>query len=201
MHKIARSFALALSMSLASMAAAGCGGTISGRAEPASTPPSAVDTPSGQTEELPRSSVLAEAPRIPRPRTIEGIDPCGLLAPRELAAVGGAIGPPHRDRPLPGSCTNLVGGGPEDSAGAGFHIPYREAVAKQPRGVAVDVDGHSAWLYCETIDAYQTCTAVTAIHGDASLLTMLSKRDTTAADTTDMLFGLTRAALGKLPAG
>lgn len=195
----ARGCLLALSMPFAVVLLTACTEPVSGRPAPATT----LQSPATDREDAgnisPRTSIPPDEPRIPRARSIAGVDPCSLLAPPELAAVGGAIGPPHRDEPLPGSCTNIVGGGPEDSVGAGFHVPYREAVAQQPRGVPVAVDGHSAWLYCEIVEEYQTCTAVTAIREDASLLTLLSKHNTSAADTTDMLFGLTRTALSKLP--
>lgn len=195
----ARGYLLALSVPFAAVLPTACTEPVSGRPAPATTlqPPATDREDAGNVS--PRTSLPVGEPRIPRTRSIAGVDPCSLLAPPELAAVGGAIGPPHRDEPLPGSCTSIIGGGPEDSVGAGFHVPYQEAVPQQPRGVPVDVDGHSAWLYCEILDEYQTCTAVTAIRDDASLLTLLSKHNTSAADATDMLYGLTRAALRKLP--
>ncbi|GAA0524179.1 hypothetical protein GCM10011581_44900 [Saccharopolyspora subtropica] len=138
--------------------------------------------------------------RIPIPRTIAGIDPCNLLTPADLALVGGPVGPPHPDNPIAGSCAHLLGSGPENTAAAGFYEPFEKAANRQPRGVQVDVEGHSAWLYCELVSGYQTCTAATAIHQDHSMLTMLSMQGASAADTSDQLFQLTRAALGKLPA-
>lgn len=190
----ARSCLLALPMCLAVLTASGCAQPISGQAQP---------VPGfRQTEARPqpqRTSATSDQPRIPAPRKVAGVDPCGLLTPQDLGSVGGAIGPPHPNNPLAGTCSHLVGGGPEDSAGAGFHVAYQQAVAKQPRGVAVDVEGHSAWLYCEVVEAYQTCTATTAVRADQSLLVLLSKRDRSAADTADALFRLTRAALRKLP--
>lgn len=194
----ARNRLLALSMPFAVALTSACTEPVGGEPVPATTLRSSPS--SGAEHPSPRAPAPApEVPSIPSTRSIAGVDPCGLLAPQELEPVGGALGPPHRDEPLLGSCTNLVGGGPEDSAGAGFHVPYQQAMDQQPRGAPVAVDGHSAWLYCEVVEEYQTCTAVTAIREDASLLTMLSKRDTSAADAADMLFGLTSAALSKLP--
>lgn len=196
MNVTARRLLFALPLWFAVPMLSGCTESISG--QPEAVPDPAPSTSPSDSNRKRASGVVGE-PRIPAPRSIEGIDPCSLLTPQELAGVGGAIGPPHPDNPLPGACSHLVGGGPEDSAGAGFHLPYSQAAAKQPRGVQVSVDGHSTWLYCEVIEDYQTCTATTAVRQDRSLLTLLSKRSTSAADTADMLFALTRGALSKLP--
>lgn len=132
-------------------------------------------------------------------RTERGTDPCALLAPEDLAALGGLAGPPHVDQPVAGACTHPLTSGPDNAAAAGFYDPVEAVAERQPRGVAVDVEGRPAWLYCELVDAHQTCTAATSLGPHHSLLTMLSLRDTSAADTTDHLFGLTTAALHRLP--
>ncbi|RRO19462.1 DUF3558 domain-containing protein [Saccharopolyspora rhizosphaerae] len=144
-------------------------------------------------------SAIATPPRIPDPRG--EVDPCTLLSPADLAPVGGAAGPPHPGSPVPGACAHLLGGHPDNTAAAGFHEPFPVLAQRQPRGVEVDVHGYSSWLYCESVTGYQTCTAATAIRSDRSLLTMLSLKDASAADTADRLFGLTSAALRKLPPG
>ncbi|MEB3368018.1 DUF3558 domain-containing protein [Saccharopolyspora mangrovi] len=142
-------------------------------------------------------SAIATPPRIPAPRGEVG--PCTLLSPADLGQVGGVAGPPHPGNPVPGACAHLLGGQPDNTAAAGFHEPYPAIAQRQPRGVEVDVHGYSSWLYCEPVTGYQTCTAATAIRSDRSLLTMLSLKDASAADTADRLFGLTTAALQKLP--
>ncbi|MER6990795.1 DUF3558 family protein [Saccharopolyspora hirsuta] len=136
---------------------------------------------------------------VTSPRDAAGIDPCTLLTPQDLAALGGPVGPPHPDQPVPGACSHALTSGPENAAAAGFYDPLRVVAERQPRGVAVEVEGRSAWLYCELVDAHQTCTAATELGPDRSLLTMLTLRDASAADTTDHLFGLTTAALHRLP--
>lgn len=135
----------------------------------------------------------------PAPRSVRGTDPCALLAPQDLDAVGGAAGPPHPDEPLPGSCTRMLAAGPGNSAGAGFHEPLDAARQRQPDGTAVQVAGYRAWLYCEEAGGFQTCSATTGIAPERSLLTLLSVRGASAADTSEMLQGLTEAALQKLP--
>lgn len=145
-----------------------------------------------------RSAMTAQA-SIPTPRNYAGVDPCGLLTPTDLAVVGGPVGPPHPDNPIPGACAQLLASGPENTAAAGFYDSYELASKRQPRGVPVDVEGHSAWLYCELVNTHQTCTAATAIRTDRTLLTMLSMQGASAADTSDQLFQLTTAALHKLP--
>ncbi|MBE9374463.1 DUF3558 domain-containing protein [Saccharopolyspora sp. HNM0983] len=138
-------------------------------------------------------------PSGPVARTTAGTDPCTLLTPDDLEPVGGADGPPHPDNPLPGACTQMLGAGPGNSAGAGFHEPLDAARDRQPEGTPVEVDGHAAWLYCAEVDGFQTCTATTGIAPERSLLTLLSVRGASAADTAGMLHGLTSAALHKLP--
>ncbi|MDA3646443.1 DUF3558 domain-containing protein [Saccharopolyspora indica] len=128
-----------------------------------------------------------------------GIDPCALLAPEDLAAFGGPAGPPHLDQPVPGACTHPLTSGPANAAAAGFYDPVEAVTARQPGGAAVDVEGRPAWLHCELVDAHQTCTAATSLGPDRSLLTALTLRDASAADTADHLFGLTTAALRRLP--
>ncbi|MBB5153107.1 DUF3558 domain-containing protein [Saccharopolyspora phatthalungensis] len=146
----------------------------------------------------PRSSIATHA-NIATPRNPDGIAPCALLTPADLAVVGGAVGSPHPDNPIAGACAQLLASGPENTAAAGFYDPYEIAVSRQPRGVPVDVEGHSVWLYCELVNTHQTCTAATAIRSDRTLLTMLSMQGASAADTSDQLFQLTTAALHKLP--
>ncbi|WP_406692412.1 DUF3558 domain-containing protein [Saccharopolyspora sp. ID03-671] len=150
-----------------------------------------------QPEATQTRSAIATPPSIPGPRG--EVDPCTLLAPADLVPVGGAVGPPHPGNPVPGACAHLLGGHPDNTAAAGFHEPYPVLAKRQPRGVEVDVLGYSSWLYCEPVTGYQTCTAATAIRSDRSLLTMLSLKDASAADTADRLFGLTTTALRKLP--
>lgn len=135
----------------------------------------------------------------PAPRAIADTDPCALLAPRDLEPVGGAEGPPHPDNPLPGTCTRMLAAGPGNSAGAGFHEPLDVAREHQPAGTPVQLAGYPAWLYCDEVDGFQTCSATTGITAEHSLLTLLSVRDASAADTSGLLHGLTEAALRKLP--
>ncbi|MER7014517.1 DUF3558 family protein [Saccharopolyspora sp. NPDC000359] len=135
----------------------------------------------------------------PLPTSSSGTDPCTLLAAEDLAALGGSTGTPHPNQPMPGVCTHPLTSGPENAAAAGYYDPLRAVTERQPGGVAVEVEGRSAWLYCELVDAHQTCTAATELGPDRTLLTMLTLRDASAADTTDHLFGLTTAALRHLP--
>ncbi|MDA3627815.1 DUF3558 family protein [Saccharopolyspora sp. WRP15-2] len=155
--------------------------------------------PAAGFRDEPQTSTAVQRSESPTPRDGAGIDPCSLLAPQDLAALGGPVGQPHPDQPVPGACTHQLTSGPDNVAGAGFYDPVPVVAQHQPRGVAVEVEGRSAWLYCELIDAHQTCTAATELGPDRSLLTMLSLQDASAADTTDHLFGLTTAALHKLP--
>ena len=175
---------------LLALALTGCGSGISGHPIPAA---GFQDSPTRSS-----TAVVAE-PRIPQQRSTAGTDPCALLQPDALTPLGGPVGPPHRDDPVPGACAQLLGGAPEDTAAVGFYAPYEAVARKQPRGVAVAVEGHSSWLFCEPITGHQTCTAATAIAPDRTLLTMLSLRGASAADTAAKLFGLTRTALNSLP--
>ncbi len=169
----------------------GCAAPVAGRPVPAA---------GFQDEPQPRSTPTPSAD-IPVPRRVDGIDPCGLLAPEDLAPLGGAAGGPLPHDPTPDTCTHPLASAPANAAGAGFGGPYRTAAARQPRGLPVSVDGHSTWLYCELVDTHQTCTATTAIRDDRTLLTLLSAQGSSAADTTDALYRLTEAALHRLPPG
>ncbi|MEV0701526.1 DUF3558 domain-containing protein [Saccharopolyspora sp. NPDC050389] len=174
-------------------AATGCAEQVSGEPIPAA---GFRDNTAQPTQ--PRSTAITQV-RIATPRSIEGIDMCGLLTPADLAEVGGPVGPPHADNPIAGACAHLLASGPENTAAAGFYEPFNVALSRQPRGVPGDIEGHSAWLYCELVSNHQTCTAATAIRADRTLLTMLSMQGASAADTSDQLFRLTAAALHKLP--
>lgn len=127
-----------------------------------------------------------------------GIDPCTLLTPADLADVGGSTGPPRSGTPIAQACSFPVGPGPEDTAGAGFHVSWAEAIRRQPGGVRTEIDGYPSWLYCELVEAHRICTAVTAIREDQSLLTLLSRQGASAADTADALYRITGSALSKL---
>lgn len=126
-----------------------------------------------------------------------GTDPCALLAPEDLAPFGGPAGSPHLDQPVPGTCTHPLTS--DNAAAAGFYDPVEAVSGRQPGGVPVEIEGRPAWLYCELVGAHQTCTAATSLGPDRSLLTMLTLRDASAADTSDHLFRLTTAALHRLP--
>lgn len=126
------------------------------------------------------------------------VDPCTLLTPEDLVALGGTAGPPRPDQPMPGVCSYPLTSAPANAAAVGLYHPLEVVAARQPGGVAVEVEGRSAWLYCELVDGHQTCTATTALAPDRSLLTMLTVEGASAADTTDHLFGLTTAALHRL---
>ncbi|TDD05761.1 DUF3558 domain-containing protein [Saccharopolyspora terrae] len=187
-HRLPR--VLALCVLIGGSALSGCSTAVVGSPIPAAGFQEHPETP--QTR-----SAIAQPPRIPAPRG--EVDPCTLLSPDDLVPVGGVAGPPRPGNPVPGACAHLLGGHPDNTAAAGFHEPFTSIARRQPRGVEVDVRGYSSWLYCEPVTGYQTCTAATAIRSDRSLLTMLSLKDASAADTADRLFGLTTAALGKLP--
>ncbi|WP_433871727.1 DUF3558 family protein [Saccharopolyspora sp. CA-218241] len=181
----ARRWLPALSASLL-VALAGCGASITGEPVPAV----------GFRDDS--ASIAA----IPTPRAVTGVDPCTLLAPADLDQAGGTTGGPYPGNPTPRTCTYALGGAqPGNTAAVGFNDEFEAAKAKQPRGVDVDVEGHSAWLYCDVIDGFQTCTATAAINAEHTLVTMLSLRGATAADTTDVLQDLTTAALRNLPTG
>ena len=192
-HRLPR--VLALCVLIGGSALSGCSTDVAGRPIPAAGFLEHPESEAPQTR-----SAIAQPPRIPAPRG--DTDACGLLSPEDLSPVGGVAGPPHPGSPVPGACAHLLGGGPDgpdNTAAAGFHDPFPAIAQRQPRGVEVDVRGYSSWLYCESVTGYQTCTAATAIRSDRSLLTMLSLKDASAADTAERLFGLTTAALQKLP--
>lgn len=169
---------------------AGCTTLVTGRPVPAAG--FAPSTPEHQGRPEPDNEQ-------PGPRAIAGTDPCALLLPQDLGPVGGAEGPAHPDNPIPGACTRMLAAGPGNSAGAGFHEPLDAAREHQPEGTQVQVAGYPAWLYCDEVAGFQTCTATTGIAPEHSLLTLLSVRGASAADTSGMLHGLTGAALAKLP--
>ncbi len=172
----------------------GCGTQIAGHPEPAAgfgQPDESAAPVTSNTNPVP--------PTIPQPRGIN-LDPCSLLTPEDLAAVGEPAGPPRPDDPTPGICAHGLRF-EQNAAAAGFDVPFTEVAARQPGGTATAIEGHSTWLYCEKREVYQTCAAATAVREDRTLVTLLSLHGATAADTAEALHGLTSAALSKLPPG
>lgn len=182
----------------AAVALAGCGREVSG------DPTAAAGFRPGEASGGPRpTTAVSGAPQVSRasaPRGVDGVDPCGLLQPADLGALGGAKGEPRRGEPVPDGCFYSLGGGAaHDSVAVGFFKPLDQVKAEQPGGREFDTEGYPTWFRCRVDNGYQTCTAAVGVRPDRTLLTVLSKRDTSADTVRDALNAVTVAALHRLP--
>ncbi|WP_073489735.1 hypothetical protein [Streptoalloteichus hindustanus] len=197
---------LVLPLVFAVVALSGCGREVSGDPtaaagfRPGEATGSARPTPPGTGGTQGGTQGGPQGSRAPAPKNVDGVDPCALLQPADLGAVGGARGEPRRGEPVPDGCFRLLAGGAaDDSAAVGFFKPLDQVKAEQPGGRDFVTEGYPTWFRCKVDSGYQTCTAAVAVRPDRTLLTALSKRDTPVDTVRDALNALTVVALHRLP--
>lgn len=183
--------------------------------EPATTPPSttSVTTPTSEITPTPTGNpagakksihpTTAPVATIAKGKTkkTDGVDSCSLLRPADLAFLGGTSDTaPIRDEVIPDSCGyRLSGGGERDQAVVALHEPLDQTRGRQPVGEQFDTNGYATWLTCDPEAGTLTCTAALAVRKDATLVMILSKKDTPKEKLIDALHQLTLQALRRLP--
>lgn len=186
----------------------GCGHQVAGQPIGAAgfgpiptVPPSTVTVLPAQATKTPPSSDNPDAVRIPSPHLAFVADTCELLEPADLQQLGGGIDTPQRGRVLPESCRYPLAGAKDDNIVVGFFKPFQQARAQEPTGWQDNTDGDDTWLTCASDNGYETCGASIAIQPDRTLVTILSKRDTSEDTVVHRLHTAAVAALHRLPPG
>lgn len=183
--------------------------------EPATTPSStiSVTTPTSEITQTPTGNPAGTKTSI-HPTTApvatiakgkvkkaDGVDSCSLLRPEDLAFLGGTSdSAPIRDEVIPASCGyRLSGGGEQDQAIVALHEPLDQIRQRHPVGEQFDTNGYATWLTCDPEANTLTCTVALAIRRDATLVMIISKKDTPKEKLIDALHQLTLQALRRLP--
>ncbi|MGM1057895.1 DUF3558 family protein [Saccharothrix sp. Mg75] len=182
-------------MALALLLTAGCSYTVNGDALPAAdvTPSSspATSAPAGDA-----------APRIARPRTVVGVEPCSLLTADDLKPIGPFKKEPARkDDVIQESCQYVLDDG--TPAGrtvvAALYQRYEQVRERQERGREVVVEGHSAWVYCELSGQEMACTATLAVNTNRSVLVAMAQPGGVDEQMIAAMQPLLKAGLSRLP--
>ncbi|WP_143532464.1 DUF3558 domain-containing protein [Saccharothrix sp. ALI-22-I] len=183
-------FRTLLVMASALLLSAGCSYTINGDALPqAGVTPSASSPPSG-------------APKIAKPRTVVGVDPCKLLNANDLKSIGPYKKEPARkDDVIQESCQYVLDDG--STAGrtvvAALYQKYEQVQARQAKGREVVVEGHSAWVLCDLSGNEMACTATLAVNANRSVLVAMAQPGGVPEQMLAAMQPLLKAALSRLP--
>ncbi|WP_158846307.1 DUF3558 family protein [Saccharothrix deserti] len=183
-----------LVMAFAVLLSAGCSYTINGDALP-----QAGVTPSETTG----SSAPSNAPKIAKPRTVVGVDPCGLLNADDLKAIGPyKKDPTRKDDVIQESCQYVLDDG---SAGgrtvvAALYQKYEQVQTRQAKGREVVVEGHSTWVLCDLSGSEMACTATLAVNTNRSVLVAMAQPGGVPEQMLAAMQPLLKAALSRLPA-
>ena len=182
-------------LALALIVTAGCSYTVNGDALPqVDTTTSAAGTTT--------SAGGGGAPRIARPRTVVGVEPCSLLSADDLKAIGPLKKEPARkDDVIQESCQYVLDDG--TPAGrtvvAALYQKYEQVRQRQERGHEVVVEGHSTWVYCDLSGQEMTCTATLAVNANRSILVAMAQPGGVDEQMIATMQPLLRAGLNRLP--
>ena len=170
----------------------GCSYSVNGTAVPGT----------GETASAPGSTAPG-TPRIARPRTVVGVEPCGLLTADDLRSIGAFKKEPARkDDLIQESCQYVLDDG--SFAGrtvvAALYQKYQDVRSRQAKGREVVVDGHSAWVFCEISGGSMACTATLAVNANRSVLVAMTQPGGVEEQMLSVMQPLLKAALNRLPA-
>ncbi|MCC8243851.1 DUF3558 family protein [Saccharothrix luteola] len=180
----------ALVTALALLLSAGCSYSINGDALP-----QAGVTPTTSAEP-------SDGPKIAKPRTVVGVEPCSLLTAADLKAIGPYKKEPARkDDVIQESCQYVLDDGSQAgrTVVAALYQKYEQVRTRQSKGREVVVEGHSTWTLCELSGGEMACTATLAVNANRSVLVAMAQA---GGEPEQMLAGmqpLLKAALNRLP--
>jgi hypothetical protein len=187
---------------LAVLALAGCSYSINGSAlpDPAGPPPARTTTaPPSSTS---ASAPSGPAPKIAKPRTVAGVDPCKMLDAADLKVIGPFKREPRRqDDTIPESCQYLL----QDGSTVGrtvvtaLYQRYEQVRDRQKTGKEQVVEGHSTWWFCQLTGAEQVCTATIAVNANRSILVAMSQAGGVPDQMVVAMAPLLKAALARIP--
>jgi hypothetical protein len=185
----------ALVTALALLLSAGCSYSINGDALPEA---GVTPTTSSSGQDGP-----SNPPKIAKPRTVAGVEPCGLLNADDLKAIGPYKKEPVRkDDVIQESCQYVLDDGSTKgrTVVAALYQKYEQVRTRQEKGHEVVVEGHSTWVLCDQSGSEMACTATLAVNANRSVLVAMAQPGGVPERMVAEMQPLLKAALSRLPA-
>ncbi|QQQ77592.1 DUF3558 family protein [Saccharothrix sp. 6-C] len=180
----------ALVMALALLLSAGCSYSVNGDA----LPQAGVATGTSATP--------SAAPRIAKPRTVVGVEPCSLLTADDLKSIGPYKKEPARkDDVIQESCQYVLDDGsqPGRTVVVALYQKYEQVQVRQAKGHEVVVEGHSTWTLCELSGGEMACTATMVVNANRTVLVAMAQAGGVPEQMLAGMQPLLKAALNRLP--
>ncbi|MEU4739749.1 DUF3558 family protein [Actinosynnema sp. NPDC023658] len=178
---------------LALVLSAGCSYSVNGDALPeAGVAPTTSTSTSGS----------GSAPKIAKPRTVVGVEPCSLLSADDLKPIGPYKKEPARkDDVIQESCQYVLDDGSKTgrTVVVALYQKYEQVQARQSKGREVVVEGHSTWTMCELSGSEMACTATLAVNANRTVLVGMAQPGGVPEQMLAAMQPLLKAALGRLP--
>lgn len=184
---------------LAALALAGCSYSVNGSALP--DPNTSATTATRTT--APSTSVAAgPAPKIAKPRTVAGVDPCKVLDANDLKGIGVFKRDPRRqDDTIQESCQYLLNDGSPTgrTVVTALYQRYEQVRDRQKGGKEQLVEGHSTWMFCQLTGPEEVCTATIAVNANRSVLVAMAQTGGVPDQMVVVMAPLLKAALARIP--
>lgn len=179
-------------MALALLLSAGCSYSVNGDALPQA----------GVTAETTASAEPSGAPKIAKPRTVVGVEPCSLLTAADLKSIGPyKKDPARKDDVIQESCQYVLDDGSQAgrTVVAALYQKYEQVRTRQSKGREAVVEGHSTWTLCELSGGEMACTATLAANANRSVLVAMAQAGGVPEQMLAAMQPLLKAALNRLP--
>ncbi|HWO59543.1 MAG TPA: DUF3558 family protein [Umezawaea sp.] len=189
----------ALPFAAAALALAGCSYSINGSALP---DPSAPTTTAAKSAAPSSSAAAGPAPKIAKPRTVAGVDPCKMLDANDLKGIGVFKRDPRRqDDTIQESCQYLLNDGSEkgQTVVTALYQRYEQVRDRQKGGKEQLVEGHSTWTFCQLTGPEEVCTATIAVNANRSILVAMAQTGGVPDQMVVVMAPLLKAALARIP--
>ncbi len=189
----------ALPFVVAALALTGCSYSVNGSALPDPNTPSTTAT---KTSAPSSPAATGPAPKIAKPRTVAGVDPCGMLDANDLKGIGVFKRDPRRqDDTIQESCQYLLNDGSPNgrTVVTALYQRYEQVRERQRGGAEQLVEGHSAWLFCQLSGPEEVCTATIAVNANRSVLVAMAQTGGVPEQMVVVMAPLLKAALTRIP--
>jgi hypothetical protein len=189
----------ALLLVVAALALAGCSYSVNGSALPDPNTPTTTTT---KTSAPSSSAAAGPAPKIAKPRTVAGVDPCKMLDAADLKPIGTFKREPRRqDDAIPESCQYLLDDGTAKgrTVVTALYQRYEQVRERQKGGSEQLVEGHSTWLLCQLSGPEEVCTATVAVNANRSILVAVTQTGGVPEQMVVAMTPLIKAALARIP--
>ncbi len=180
-------------VAFALLLSAGCSYSVNGDALPQAGVTPATTTTSAEP---------ADAPKVAKPRTVVGVEPCSLLTAADLKSIGPYKREPARkDDVIQESCQYVLDDGSQAgrTVVAALYQKYEQVRTRQSKGREVVVEGHSTWVLCELSGGEMACTATLAVNANRSVLVAMAEAGGVPDQMLATMQPLLKAALHRLP--